>query len=327
MASMLIACGKKASEENSSTPSQAATAAPTASPAESAAAEAATRIYKDTFGHEVTIPTHPERIVVDQFMGHVLALGIKPVGAASYQFDASFLKEAAAGVEDVGKPVSLEKVLNLKPDLIILQDGGEAVKSYDEFAKIAPTIVLDYGNEKSKNVLDQLTEIGDIVGKQQEAADWIAKYEAKAKLYKEQISAAVGTDVTFSLVEAWAKQTIIYGENFGRGGFNLYGTLQLKPPAIVQSEMLDKNIHWFEASQEVLAKYVGDYIFLTINAGENSKAREEEFKNSAIWKSLPAVKNNRAFTVNSGEFSPGDPISVDKQLDIQVKLILDSIKK
>ncbi|TXK79615.1 ABC transporter substrate-binding protein [Paenibacillus sp. N3.4] len=44
---------------------------------------------------------------------------------------------------------------------------------------------------------------------------------------------------------------------------------------------------------ETLPNYISDYIFLTINAGENSKAREEELKSNGVWKNLPAVKENR----------------------------------
>ncbi|GGI43956.1 hypothetical protein GCM10008018_04710 [Paenibacillus marchantiophytorum] len=316
---VLTACGTKSKEEagKAATPTTASTstAAPTA-------AVPATRVYKDLLGHEVTIPTSPKRVIVDQFMGHLLALGVKPVGAASYQFDAAFLKEAAVGVENLGSPISKEKMLALNPDLIILQDGGVAAKSYDDLAKIAPTIVLSYGGTDSKNVLDQLRDIGDILGKKQEAEQWITKYEAKAKQYREQLAKVIGPEKTFSIVELWAKQTVVYGKNFGRGGYNLYEGLKLSPPKAVKTEMFDQNKNWLEVSMETLPNYTGDYIFLTSNAGDNSAARLQELMDNPVWKSLPAVKNKHVYQMNTSEIFPGDPISVDKQLDIQAKLLL-----
>ncbi|OCT14167.1 hypothetical protein A8709_25335 [Paenibacillus pectinilyticus] len=125
-------------------------------------------------------------------------------------------------------------MLSLNPDLIILQDGGAAAKVYDDIAKIAPTIVLSYGDGNSKDVLGQLRDIGDVVGKKQEAEDWISKYNAKVTKYRDQIGKVIGPDKTFSIVELWAKQTVVYGKNFGRGGYNLYEALKLSPPKAVK---------------------------------------------------------------------------------------------
>lgn len=318
LSSILTACGAKKEETTAST--SAAVAASTATPNISVPS---TRVYKDKFGHEVTIPTNPKRVVVDQFMGHLLALGVKPVGAASYQFDAAFLKELAVGVENVGSPISKEKVLTLNPDLIILQDGGAAAKIYDEIAKIAPTIVLAYGAADSKDVLGQLRDIGDVVGKKEEAEQWISKYNVKATQYREQISKVIDPDKTFSIMELWAKQTVVYGKNFGRGGYNLYEALKLSPPKSVKTEMFDKNESFLEISLETLPNYAGDYIFLTANAGENSSARLKELTDNPVWKSLPAVKNNHVYQLNTSEIFPGDPVSIAKQLDIQSKLLLN----
>ncbi|WP_187274261.1 ABC transporter substrate-binding protein [Paenibacillus sp. N3.4] len=57
--------------------------------------------------------------------------------------------------------------------------------------------------------------------------------------------------------------------------------------------MFDQNKTWLPVTMETLPNYISDYIFLTINAGENSKAREEELKSNGVWKNLPAVKENR----------------------------------
>lgn len=98
-----------------------------------------------------TIQEKPERIVTlglsDQDV--VLALGKKPVGAIDW------FKERPYGLwpwtkdlwgdtppEIVGErdDYNLEKILNLKPDLILAQYSGMSEQQYDELRKIAPTV-------------------------------------------------------------------------------------------------------------------------------------------------------------------------------------------
>jgi iron complex transport system substrate-binding protein len=98
-----------------------------------------------------TIKEKPERIVTlglsDQ--DAVLALGVKPVGAIDW------FKERPYGLwpwtkdlwgttppEVVGErdDYNLEKILNLKPNLILAQYSGMSRQQYDELSKIAPTV-------------------------------------------------------------------------------------------------------------------------------------------------------------------------------------------
>ncbi|MFB9275905.1 ABC transporter substrate-binding protein [Cohnella cellulosilytica] len=296
--------------------------------------EPATRIFKDYLDREVEIPTHPKRIIVDQFMGHLLAVGVKPIAAATPQIsqfeNSSFLKPLGLieGVEDVGSPISLEKVLSLEPDLIIVQDNNAANKdTLAEFSKIAPTVVLSYG---SKSMFDQLKEIADIAGVSEKADEWIAQYQEKGEQYRKQLAEVIDPDTTFTVMEFWPSSQIeIFGNLFGRGTFNLYNTLQLKAPPKVQEAVMDKEPSYLAASLETLPDYVGDYIFLTIydwQNGDNDKLAAE-LENAPVWRSLPAVKEDRVIQVNVDDFLPGDPISIGKQMEEQVRLLLEKFGK
>ncbi|OLR93076.1 ABC transporter substrate-binding protein [Actinokineospora bangkokensis] len=127
-------------------------------------APAAADAFPVTVEHKygtTTIPAKPQRIVTlglsDQ--DAVLALGGKPVGAIDW------FKERPYGVwpwtdalwgdarpEVVGErdDYNLEKVLALKPDLIVAEYSGMSQQQYDELSKIAPTLgqpkgFADYG--------------------------------------------------------------------------------------------------------------------------------------------------------------------------------------
>jgi iron complex transport system substrate-binding protein len=278
-----------------------------------ATTEQTTRTVTHLLG-ETEIPANPQRIVADQYIGHLLALGVKPVGARGDLMKSPFLKDFVSGIEDSGSPMNLERVLELKPDLIIVQSGD----NYEELSKIAPTIVYEYGK---LNSIEQLRLFGEILGKEKEAEEWIAGYEKKAEGYREQLASVVGKDETVSIIELWAQGPFVFGNNWGRGGYSLYNSLQLSAPEIVEQEILNKE-QYRMISMEVLPEYAGDYIFLTVYAEDGGDKMAEEIKASAVWQSLPAYKNNRIIELNIDDMAAGDPISMEKQLDIQVEKLL-----
>jgi iron complex transport system substrate-binding protein len=116
---------------------------------------------------------------------------------------------------------------------------------------------------------------------------------------------------------------------FGRGTFSLYNSLQLKAPPKVRDSIIDKEPSYVKVSLETLPDYVGDYVFLTVydwQGGDNGKL-EEELRTAPVWRSLPVVKENRVIQVNVKDFLPGDPLSIEKQMEEQFKLLMAKFKK
>jgi len=76
---------------------------------------------------QVCVPNDPKRIVVlDGFtLSHALLLGSKPIGSTTLSLLGSqfpvYLQDKTDGIESIGteEQPSLEKILSLKPDLII----------------------------------------------------------------------------------------------------------------------------------------------------------------------------------------------------------------
>ncbi|TNJ64453.1 ABC transporter substrate-binding protein [Paenibacillus hemerocallicola] len=316
MAAMLVACGGNRTGDGISPEKQSAASAKQAESEQQATAGSVptVRTVKHKMG-ETNVPASPQRVVADQYMGHLMALGIKPVGVRTALLESYHLKDRLAGIADAGAPfMNVEKVLDLKPDLIVSQNE----KGYEDMSKIAPTIVFPYGQT---NAMEQLRILGDAVGKRTEADRWIAAYEEKAKQYRQQLNGIIKPGETVSIVEVWAKTIYVYGNNWGRGGYSLYNSLQLKPPLRVINEVIDKE-KYAEISMELLPEYAGDYIFLTVYGANGGSERAEEIKKSAIWRNLPAVKNNRVIPLDIAVMFDGDPISIEKQMDLQVKSLL-----
>jgi len=286
---LLTACGEK--EKNSSPTTVQDTK------------EAEAKTVQTTNG-EVVIPTSPQRIVAEEYIASLLVLDVKPVGAPGLALENYYLKDALKDVEEIGdygKP-SIEKIIALKPDLIITGNG----ENYDALSKIAPTVVIPYGELKDAH--EELTYFGELLGKEQEAKDWLAQYDQKIADAKAQVDAIIPKDASFSIIEDADKTYYAYGDNFGRGGQPVYQALGRKPPAKVADEMMEKQ--WAEISEEVLADYAGDYIILT-----SDDRTVEDFKKDPIWGSLPAVKNDHLYVWPEERSWYYDPTAVLAQVE------------
>ncbi|WP_025844184.1 ABC transporter substrate-binding protein [Brevibacillus agri] len=117
-------------------------------------AKAETITYQTTSG-EVEIPKNPKRVIVlaDSYVGYFLALGIKPVGLSEFALNHPFYAGKVDGVENIGgygdDSNSLEKLLELKPDVIVMLDNA---KNIENIKKIAPTIAIKYGEKDLREV-------------------------------------------------------------------------------------------------------------------------------------------------------------------------------
>jgi iron complex transport system substrate-binding protein len=282
--------------------------------------EAKTRTVKTVKG-EVEIPANPKRVITDFYLADLLALGIKPLGSIQMSLNNPYIKDKVDGIEDIGTPVSIEKVLSLKPDLIIMQSD----ENYEKLSKIAPTVVIPYNSEG--DFYGEFRKIADLVGKKDEAEKWIQSFEKKAEEARNQLKDKVHQDETFGIYELQEDKLYIFGDNWGRGSQVLYKALKLSPPEKMQ-ELIKQGTQYKELSLEALPEYAADNIFITTWSaqGKNDK-KLEELKNSAIWKNLDAVKNNQVYEMNFDNMYYADPYSLEGQLDLMVEKIMASHKK
>ncbi|MBD2865110.1 AraC family transcriptional regulator [Paenibacillus oceani] len=271
----------------------------------------ATRVYKHIDG-ESEIPVHPKRVFTDLKVGQLMALGVKPVGSASYPLQTGFFD--ITGIEDLGKfPLNLEKLASLEPDLIILTEAWRDGGGYEAFSKIAPTVVIPNHGE---DLGEELRMFGDIVGKKEQAERWLAEFETKVSQAKQQVNAVIGQGQTFSILNVRAKQFFVY-DDVNMGGNVIYKFLGLKPQAKVLSDVIQGDV--WEISAEVIPEYIGDHLLIATNKG----AEEALEKNRYIWANTAAVRNGKVYDINFDLFLLTDPISVSHQLDMVTKMLVE----
>ncbi|WP_342476883.1 iron-siderophore ABC transporter substrate-binding protein [Paenibacillus sp. FSL H7-0350] len=296
---VLTACGSGggANAGTAAQPSASAEPSPSAEAQAQASPEAqATAAYpvtlKDMKG-EHTLTEKPKVIAVldVKFADQLIALGEKPAGsvvAGTKDEFPEYLSAQMDGVKVLGTrdEPNLEAIVALNPDLILMTDFQE--EAYESVSKIAPTIVLDFYEDWR----DTLATIGTITGKQAEAEVVKKAYEDKIIGLREQLSAKLG-DETVALIRPRPEGIRVHGPEH-RTGSILYEDLGLKAPAFVQAIKDDTSV---EISMETVSDIGADRYFLL---SDDLFAKEAEaLASSPIWKSLDAVKNNRAYDVNS----------------------------
>lgn len=276
--------------------------------------QSATRIYVNPDGKEVVIPTHPSRIVSNYFFGEMIALGVKPIGVGDSYYATQYplVKNYTDGIADLGAPANFEKVTEAEPDLIVLNSDN----NYEQWSRIAPAIVVKEGQPR-----ENIRAFGEILGKQREAEAWLADFDAKVKEARQQIAGVIGPDETATVIRIRPNVQRVYGKWLGAD--ILYDEFQLKPTPLVQ-QVRETDAGFADISLEVIGDYAGDYIFLAIDPGAEDAARS--ITESALWKSIPAVQNNRVYPIDQETFLFQDPLSVMQQVDLLVNLIT-SIKK
>jgi len=322
---LLSACGNNADNAagGSSAPASPSASAetPAASPSSAASPEASessdTRVVSTAKG-DVEIPTHPKRIVALYYHHIVLALGEKPVGANLTWWGGSpFLTDLETGIVDVGGPPSPEAVAALEPDLIIMNSQND--EDYDQFAKIAPSVLIPYDGNRS--VYEDAVLVADLLGKPDAAKNLASDFEKKAEEARAKLAGTIkeGAKAAIVRIDDKAGQFSVFGDNYGRGGWSIYKGLNLQYPDKVKEAVVDSGKQIvqqlsFEQLQEFLKD--ADYIFVS-NEGNGADA----VKDSGIWKGLPAVKANRVIELDKQYFY-FDPISISSQLDLIVDHLL-----
>ncbi|ANY65600.1 hypothetical protein BBD42_03350 [Paenibacillus sp. BIHB 4019] len=278
----------------------------------------ATRLYKHKYG-ETEIPVQPKRIITPYHLGHMLALGERPLGAATYVLQYSASAMDTTGIADLGAPLNLEAISDLEPDLIIIIEAYlEPSGGYEAFSKIAPTVVLEAHQDPIKDI----TLIGDILGKQEEAQQWITQFEAKIAETKERVHQVINPEETFTILNVrTAKNRMIYRDR-NMGGNILYTYWGFKPQEKVLKDVIegiDDESSYLDIAEEAIPEYAGDHLILA--AAADAQDSVDELMKSGIWKNLDAVKNNHVYTIDFDQFLFNDPIFSMKQIDILTDLL------
>ena len=316
--SLLSACGSNSHnslETSKQENSQPTTAAVTPAVAEEKSIESAVeRTVKDDLGNDVTIPATVERVFAPYLEDSLLKLGVKPVAQWSNgNMGHDYLREELKDVPKLdfsGGLPSPEVLMSYNPDLIILhtesyaKDGG-----YEKYSKIAPTYVF---SNASGNIEKTLETLGELLGKTGEADTALLAYQEKVNAAKDMLAASTGGKKV-AIIRFAAKGVSLMGGNY------LCGYVLNQQLGIEMTQLTDKE-NSLNVSLEVLPEIDADYIFV-INAYDQGTDRLKEMTESAIWKTIPAVKQGHVVEMNDEYWLGSGLIAYEKIIDDTVKIL------
>lgn len=244
----------------------------------------------------VEIPANPQRIVdVSGMSDELMLLGIPFIASANTNmFDGvtvpAYLQDyfTENKVEIVGNysgaagDLNLEKIAELKPDLIIMNIRHDKV--YEQLKAIAPTVMID-DDITFVNWRGRFQQLGQWFGKEDIVDNWLKDYDAKAAELAAQVKEVVGEE-TFAVLEA---NSVHFGSYYvyrtGGPGELIYDELTLTPSAGVPEDV------WGEVVDgEYFAKIDADHVFFFSDSGEVG-----DTANSPTWQNLKAVKNGNVY--------------------------------
>ncbi|WP_446717700.1 Fe2+-enterobactin ABC transporter substrate-binding protein [Erwinia sp. OLCASP19] len=198
----------------------------------------------------------------------------------------------------IGEP-SAEAVAAQMPDLILVSatGGDSALALYDQLSQIAPTIIVNYGDESWQALL---TRLGTITGQEKQAAARIARFNQRLSEVKQHItlppqpvSALVYTAAAHS-ANLWTPQSA-QGKLLQQLGM----TLATLPASLHGGHSQGKRSDIIQLGGENLAAGLnGRSLFLF--AGDNKDA--EAIYANPLLADLPAVKQKHIYALGSETF-------------------------
>ncbi|MFC4601867.1 ABC transporter substrate-binding protein [Cohnella hongkongensis] len=278
--------------------------------------EASEKTVVDDAGHQVVVPADPQRIIAPYLEDPLVVLGEKPVAQVLYgNLEQNYLKEELSDVEIIdttGGGLPLEKLLELSPDLIILGKGMAEEGAYKQYAKIAPTFVVDNVN---KNWRETLLQLGELLGKKQIAEEKLAMYDQKIQQTKEHLRQTIGEKEAAIIV---LSDKEFYTMGHVQGGGLLFDELGVRPHPLTPAQE-----EWSALSLEKLGELDADYIFVI----KTERYLISDLEGNSLWTGLPAVRQGQVFEVESGTWQYSGLICNERKLADIMKAMPDQENK
>ncbi len=252
---------------------------------------------KDRLGREVATPPSLERIAITCYGGAVheivLFLGedniVAHPGAQRFKFFEKLYPKLTT-IKSVGtfNDVNLETLLKVKPDIVFAGITASQTNERIEAMGI-PVFTLGTGKHTLETLLEEFTQVGTLVGKQDKAKDLVTYWnetltsieQALSKNQKKlKVFYANGSNQISSESKGW------WGDVFitKAGGINVAQDMTIKG-TISAEKVLELN---------------PDVLILSKNLSYQTSV--DDIKKNPLYKNLSAVKNNQVYVAPVGGF-------------------------
>ena len=228
------------------------------------------------------------RIVTLHYAGELLALGIQPI--ADLKTTLLQVYQLPNGVEEIGQTqCDIERLKELQPDIVILSDSIEP-EVREEIEKFVPIICIPWDMDP----ITRLQRIAKVLGKSQQAQQYITTYEQQKKDMKawcaQQNYSKTATILRLDEDKVW-----IHAARF----FPLfYEILPFRPsPLMLTTTESDEDIRRYSVNYEGLSAIASDRLYIVIGIEEQFTHWLYTLQQLTEWQQLDVVKNDEVYVL------------------------------
>lgn len=242
---------------------------------------------KDGAGKEVVIEEKPERIISllpsSTEIAYELGLGDKIVAVTDND---TYPEEVKTKEKVGGMEINIEKVISLKPDLVLAE---KSIKGLEQLTNAGIDVVTAYSAQNFDQVYDSIELIGQATGTETEAKELIesmkedlAEIEKKAETITEDQQKSVFVEVSP------APEIYTTGKN----------TFMQEMLEMIHAKNIASNQEgWVKMNEEAIIQANPDVIITTY--GFYTENAKDQVLNRAGWENIKAIQTKQVIDVNS----------------------------
>ena len=273
----------------------------------------------DDYGRTVAVPSHPARVVsLSPAVTEIIyALGAEELLVGRTDF-CTYPPEVA-DIPSIGgiSNLNIEKILSLNPDLVI---SGSMVgkKVTDQMDAMGTPMVCVIEKPRFEALYDNITAIGKLVGKEQEADSLCNALTARCNeelgMRNEELADS-SNNSTFNNQHSSFTPSVYYVVGFGAGGnFTAGGNTFINDIIrMAGGRNIAEDVEGWSYSLEALVKEDPDYIIVR---REDSAA----FCGMKPYNRLRAVREGHVIGIESGTFDLQVPRNIDAILYLRKRM-------
>ncbi|MEE8448161.1 MAG: cobalamin-binding protein [Thermodesulfobacteriota bacterium] len=249
--------------------------------------EASTRIFTDARGRPVRVSYPPQRIVslAPSITENLFALGLgdRIVGVTVYCDYPPQAKEK----EKVGGGInpSLEKIVSLKPDLVLGLEGASSLGAMSSLKKLGLAVYL-FDSRGFAGILKTIEELGRLTGSERKADELLKEVEERVEMVARLIRASKRPKV---LLVVWDEPIWTVGKD----SF-LSDLIEMAGGVSVTADLKGETALF---SLEAIVERAPEIILVSLAFGLNRS--RQPLKQLRRLNSIPAVRNKKIFALDS----------------------------
>ncbi|MFI7364965.1 iron-siderophore ABC transporter substrate-binding protein [Streptomyces sp. NPDC050149] len=331
------ACGTTSVDKTDAAGSSASAAPASASCAEDTTATSTKPVsFTDGVGRQVKLDKPAKRIAVLEWqqVEDALTLCVTPTAVSDAKGYSTWVsaEKLPSGVTDIGtrEEPDLDTLYAAKPDLIVV----EAFKADDEtLVKLekrgVPVMATLGANPKDPigNMKNVFSMIGKATGRTERADQVLKEFDAHLATAKKQVTDADLPTNDFLFFDGWLEGGNLTVRPYGKGALFTQIGEELGMNPVWTDDVnkahgdggVDPSYGLAQTDVEGLTA-VGDANFFYAN-DEGAGGYVAALAKNPLWKTIPAVKEDRAHAFPSGVWGAGGPLSCEQAIDAYVDVL------